>query len=117
MLLCFRIPVLCQGREIDVKWRVSRGGGGKPRVAYSVGKGAGTMEWIESDEMSDKGFGLIMIGNRVGVLLGKGYGVVGTKRAMATEENVHDDSCAMSRCFIYVCTWNLLVGGMNELTQ
>jgi len=51
------------------------------------------MEWIESDEMSDKGFGLIMIGNRVGVLLGKGCGVVGTKREITAKENVNDDSC------------------------
>jgi len=52
--------------------------------------------------MSNQGFGLVrnrvpmrtlVFGFEVGILLGEGGGVVGTKRDIATE-NVGDDDCA-----------------------
>jgi len=46
-----------------MRWCVD-GGEGKPRIAWSYLSG-GTMEWVEGGKMSDKGFGLIMIRNRV----------------------------------------------------
>jgi len=82
-----------------------------------------TMEWIERGEMSDKGLDLIR--NRgpvrtlkfnfgVDVLLGKGDGIVATKRGMVAEESVGDDYCTMSVFFVNVCMCKLLVGGMDD---
>jgi len=54
------------------------------------------MEVIENDKTLDKGFGLVRdkvpvrtlkFDFGVGILLGKGRSVVGTKRGAATEEN------------------------------
>ena len=61
------------------------------------------MEVIKNDDTSDKGFGLVRdkvpvrtlkFGFRVGILLGEGGGVVGTRRGIATEENAGDDGRA-----------------------
>ena len=61
------------------------------------------MEVIKNDDTSDKGFGLVRdkvpvrtlkFGFRVGILLGEGGGVVGTRRGIATGENAGDDGRA-----------------------
>jgi len=62
-----------------------------------------TMEWIEGGETSDKGLGFIRneiqartlkFNFGISILLGKGHGVVGTKRGVTAEENVRDNGCA-----------------------
>jgi len=79
------------GRRVD-------GGIGKPGIAQSL-DGGGTVEWIESGETPDKGFGVIK--NRVSVrtlefdfgirvLLGEGRRVVRAKRGVAAKEHVGD---------------------------
>jgi len=56
--LCPRTPILSQGGgEINMGQRV---GGGKPGIAYSL-VGGGAVEWIDSGEMLNEGFGLIRV--------------------------------------------------------
>ena len=85
--------------------------GGKPRILLR----SGTVEWTKGSETSNKGFGLIRywvpmrtlkFDFGIGVLLGMGAGVIGTKRVVAAEESVGDHGCTgrlMSLC--YVCLW------------
>jgi len=84
------------------------------RIAKSL-LSSGTMEWIDSGKSLDEGFSLI--GNRVPVRtlefdsgvsnsLGEGCCVVGTKRGVAAEANVGDDSCTERAMSLYfVCVW------------
>jgi len=83
-------------------WKWRHGRGGKRRVGESLLDG-GTVEHVESGEMSDKGLGMIRnriqvrtlkLGFGVDIMLGKGSGVVGMKRGVVTEGSIGDDVCA-----------------------
>jgi len=72
---------------------------------------------MEGGETSDKVFDFTRNGVPVrppkvdfgiSILLGKGHGVVGTKRGVTAGENVSDNGCAekeMSLRFVGVCVW------------